>query len=211
MKITADYYIDTRLAELDSYQKTFSELFYFLEEEELFFIPEDESWCAIEVIEHLNNFAEHYLPQWTAICKAEYAREKPNFRLSWTAKKLRQWMEGDPRPGSLMNRVPRGFEPRRLRDENLKISPQKMMENFLSDMDQLRRILKVIPHSKELRKARVKLANSALSMPAITALELYIPHIGRHLKQADRILSGGREALAARRKAAEENRLPDSE
>lgn len=191
MKIQADYYVDTRLAEIDSYQRTFEKLYYYLEEDELFFIPEGETWAAIEVIEHLNYFSELYLPQWTKICKKEGAKPSAKFKLSWTSKRLRQWMESDPDPSNKWNQAPKNSLPRRMKDEKLKIDAQKMMENFISDLDQLRRIVKIIPHSKSLRRARVHMAVKSLRIPAITALELYIPHIGHHMKQAERILQGG--------------------
>ena len=42
MKVNA--FIASRLEELASYKKQFENVFYFLEEEELFFIPKDEKW-----------------------------------------------------------------------------------------------------------------------------------------------------------------------
>ncbi|MEY2962801.1 MAG: hypothetical protein RL754_62 [Bacteroidota bacterium] len=192
-KTDVQFYIDTRLAEIDSYQKTFERLFYFLEDDELFFIPEGEQWAAIEVIEHLNFFAELYLPQWTSLCKMEGSiSQTPTLKIGWSARKLRQWMEGDPDPSNKWNTAPKQSLPRRLRDENLRINAQKMLENFISDLDQLRRIVKIIPHSPKLRRSRVHMAVKAIRIPALSALELYIPHIGRHMKQAERILNGGR-------------------
>ena len=58
-----DQYLKQRTAELSQHQQTFQRLFYFLEDQELLFIPDGESWAAIECIEHLNFVSEHYLPQ----------------------------------------------------------------------------------------------------------------------------------------------------
>ena len=72
-------FIDSRLEELANYKKQFETAFYFLEEDELFFIPEGEQWSAIECIEHINNVNEGYLPQLTKVCQAEEASQVKNF------------------------------------------------------------------------------------------------------------------------------------
>gem|GEM_PF-5396180 len=51
-------YIANRLNELAQHKAQFERAFYFLEDEELFFIPEGEQWSAIECIEHINNVNE---------------------------------------------------------------------------------------------------------------------------------------------------------
>ena len=74
MKVNA--YIVSRLEELASLKKQFESAFYFLEDEELFFIPNGEKWSAIECIEHINNLNEVYLPQLTDVCKKNNASQK---------------------------------------------------------------------------------------------------------------------------------------
>ena len=74
MKVNA--FIASRLEELDAYKKQFENVFYFLEEDELFFIPRDEKWSAIECIEHINNLNEVYLPQLTEVCKKKTPLKK---------------------------------------------------------------------------------------------------------------------------------------
>ena len=56
MKVTE--FIDSRLEELALYKTQFESSFYFLEDDELFFIPTGEKWSAIECIEHINNLNE---------------------------------------------------------------------------------------------------------------------------------------------------------
>lgn len=188
MKLAVEEYIQSRLQELDGYQERFSKLYYFLEKDELMAIPPHEKWSAAEVIEHLNAGSELYLPQWTAICKEERASTSTHVHVGWIARKLRTWMETQPKQGSKWNESPEAFQPRRLRDENLVIDPQKMLENFISDLDQVRKIIKIIPNSPTLSRKRVKTAAN-ISLPALATLELYLPHIGRHLNQAERIIT----------------------
>ena len=68
---------------------------------------------------------------------------------------------------------------------------QKVMENFISDLSQLEKIIRIIPESPELRNTRVMSAAPPIKFKSITALEMLIPHIGRHLSQAESLLSGG--------------------
>lgn len=65
------------------------------------------------------------------------------------------------------------------------------MENFISDLGQIERILRIIPESPELRNTKVISALPPVRIKALTALQLIVPHIGRHLEQAERILRGG--------------------
>ena len=66
------------------------------------------------------------------------------------------------------------------------------MENFIADLSQLEKIIRIIPESPELRNTRVMSAAPPIKFRAITALEMLLPHIGRHLSQAERILNGGK-------------------
>ena len=56
----------------------------------------------------------------------------------------------------------------------------------------IERLLRIIPESPELRNAKVISARPPVRIKALTALQLIVPHIGRHLEQAERILKGGR-------------------
>ena len=95
------------------------------------------------------------------------------------------------KPGSTKVPAPKALLPRRMRDSKLKISAQKVMENFISDLGQIERILRIIPESPELRNTKVISALPPVRIKALTALQLIVPHIGRHLEQAERILRGG--------------------
>ena len=189
MKLTVEHYIESRLQELHQAREDFQRLFYFLEDTELLFIPEGELWSAIECIEHLNNTAEHYLPQLTKICKRENATESKTLRLSWIAGKLRHAMGT---AANMKMTAPKRVQPRRLTNKDLKIAPQKVMENFISDLSQIEKILRIVPHSPELRNTKVMSAAPPIKVKTLTGLEMMVPHIGRHLEQAERILAGGR-------------------
>jgi hypothetical protein len=189
MKVNA--FIVSRLEELASYKKQFENVFYFLEEEELFFIPKDEKWSAIECVEHINNLNEVYLPQLTEVCKKKNASQKELIELSWWQKRLRNMMSPLDHPKSKKIRTRTKLQPRRIQNPDHKISAQKVMENFISDLSQLEKIIRIIPESPELRNTRVMSAAPPIKFKSITALEMLIPHIGRHLAQAERILSGG--------------------
>ncbi|PSR07083.1 MAG: hypothetical protein C7N14_06290 [Bacteroidetes bacterium] len=189
MKVNA--FIASRLEELDAYKKQFENVFYFLEEDELFFIPRDEKWSAIECIEHINNLNEVYLPQLTEVCKKKNASQKELIELSWWQKRLRNMMSPLDHPKSKKIRTRTKLQPRRIQNPDHKISAQKVMENFISDLSQLEKIIRIIPESPELRNTRVMSAAPPIKFKSITALEMLIPHIGRHLSQAERILSGG--------------------
>ncbi|MGB1266997.1 MAG: DinB family protein [Schleiferiaceae bacterium] len=189
MKVNA--FIVSRLEELASYKKQFENVFYFLEEEELFFIPKDEKWSAIECVEHINNLNEVYLPQLTEVCKKKNASQKELIELSWWQKRLRNMMSPLDHPKSKKIRTRTKLQPRRIQNPDHKISAQKVMENFISDLSQLEKIIRIIPESPELRNTRVMSAAPPIKFKSITALEMLIPHIGRHLSQAERILSGG--------------------
>jgi hypothetical protein len=189
MKVNA--FIVSRLEELASYKKQFENVFYFLEEEELFFIPKDEKWSAIECVEHINNLNEVYLPQLTEVCKKKNASQKELIELSWWQKRLRNMMSPLDHPKSKKIRTRTKLQPRRIQNPDHKISAQKVMENFISDLSQLEKIIRIIPESPELRNTRVMSAAPPIKFKSITALEMLIPHIGRHLSQAERILNGG--------------------
>lgn len=190
MKVNA--YIVSRLEELAAYKKQFESAFYFLEDEELFFIPNGEKWSAIECIEHINNLNEVYLPQLTNVCKKNNASQKDVLQLTWWQKRLRTMMSPLDLPKSKKMRTRAKLQPRRIQNPNLKISAQKVMENFIADLSQLEKIVRIIPESAELRNTRVMSAAPPIKFKSITALEMLLPHIGRHLSQAERILNGGK-------------------
>lgn len=190
MKVNA--YIVSRLEELASYKKQFESAFYFLEDEELFFIPNGEKWSAIECIEHINNLNEVYLPQLTDVCKKNNTSQKDVLQLTWWQKRLRTMMSPLDHPKSKKMRTRAKLQPRRIQNPNLKISAQKVMENFIADLSQLEKIVRIIPESAELRNTRVMSAAPPIKFKSITALEMLLPHIGRHLSQAERILNGGK-------------------
>jgi hypothetical protein len=189
--MTTAEYIEERLGELAQHKQHFERLFYFLEEEELFFIPEGEQWSAIECIEHINNVNEAYLAQLTKVCQLDQASQTQDLPLSWFQRKAYQWMSPLSKPGATKVPAPKALLPRRMRDSKLKISAQKVMENFISDLGQIERILRIIPESPELRNTKVISALPPVRIKALTALQLIVPHIGRHLEQAERILRGG--------------------
>ena len=190
MKVNA--YIVSRLEELAAYKKQFESAFYFLEDEELFFIPNGEKWSAIECIEHINNLNEVYLPQLTNVCKKNNASQKDVLQLTWWQKRLRTMMSPLDLPKSKKMRTRAKLQPRRIQNPNLKISAQKVMENFIADLSQLEKIVRIIPESAELRNTRVMSAAPPIKFKSITTLEMLLPHIGRHLSQAERILNGGK-------------------
>ena len=190
-------FIDSRLAELANYKKQFETAFYFLEEDELFFIPEGEQWSAIECIEHINNVNEGYLPQLTKVCQAEEASQSEELTLTWFQKKAHGWMSPLSKPEARKIRAPKKLQPRRIQNPELKLSAQKVMENFISDLSQIEKILRIIPHSPELRNTKVMSAAPPIKVKTLTGLEMMVPHIGRHLEQAERILKGGRLAKEA--------------
>ena len=189
MKVNA--YIAFRLEEIASYKKQFESSFYFLEDEELFFIPNGEKWSAIECIEHINNLNEVYLPQLTDVCKKNNASQKDVLKLTWWQKRLRNMMSPLDHPKSKKMGTRAKLQPRRIQDPNLKISAQKVMENFIADLSQLEKIVRIIPESAELRNTRVMSAAPPIKFKSITALEMLLPHIGRHLDQAERIINYG--------------------
>ena len=193
-------FIDSRLAELAAYKKQFESAFYFLEEDELFFIPEGEQWSAIECIEHINNVNEGYLPQLTKVCQAEEASQTEELTLSWFQKKARGWMSPLSTPEARTIRTPKKLQPRRIQNPELKLSAQKVMENFISDLSQIEKILRIIPHSPELRNTKVMSAAPPIKVKTLTGLEMMVPHIGRHLEQAERILNSGKLVRKAEQK-----------
>ena len=89
----APEYITNRLNELAQHKAQFEQVFYFLEDDELFFIPEGELWSAIECIEHINNVNEVYLPQLTKVCQLTDAKESSALEMGWLTKKARVWMQ----------------------------------------------------------------------------------------------------------------------
>lgn len=190
----AHEYITNRLNELAQHKAQFERAFYFLEDDELFFIPEGEQWSAIECIEHINNVNEVYLPQLTQVCQLPEAKESDTIRMGWFTTKARVWMQPITNPKALKIPVPKKLKPRRLRNPDLKIAPQKVMENFIADLSQIERLVRIIPHSQGLCDSQVTSALPPFKIKSITALEIIIPHIARHLAQAERILKGGKLA-----------------
>ena len=172
----------------------FEQVFYFLEDDELFFIPEGELWSAIECIEHINNVNEVYLPQLTKVCQLTDAKESSALEMGWLTKKARVWMQPITKAKALKIPAPKKLKPRRLRNPNLKIAPQKVMENFISDLSQIEKLVRIIPNSKDLCDSWVTSALPPFKIKSITALEIIIQHIARHLAQAERILNGGKLA-----------------
>jgi hypothetical protein len=134
---------------------------------------------------------EAYLAQLTKVCQLDQASQTQDLPLSWFQRKAYQWMSPLSKPGSTKVPAPKALLPRRMRDSKLKISAQKVMENFISDLGQIERILRIIPESPELRNTKVISALPPVRIKALTALQLIVPHIGRHLEQAERILKGG--------------------
>lgn len=190
----AQEYIGNRLNELSQHKAQFERAFYFLEDEELFFIPEGEQWSAIECIEHINNVNEVYLPQLTKVCQLTDAKESSALEMGWLTKKARVWMQPITKAKALKIPAPKKLKPRRLRNPNLKIAPQKVMENFISDLSQIEKLVRIIPNSKDLCDSWVTSALPPFKIKSITALEIIIQHIARHLAQAERILNGGKLA-----------------
>lgn len=183
-------YIVNRLNELAQHQAQFERAFYFLEDEELFFIPEGEQWSPIECIEHINNVNEVYLPQLTKVCQLPKAKESSSIKMGWFTKKARVWMQPLTKAKSMKIPAPKKLQPRRLRNPDLKIAPQKVMENFIADLSQIEKLVRIIPNSQDLCNTKVTSALPPLKIKSITALEIIIPHIARHLTQAERILNG---------------------
>ena len=190
--MTVNSFIVSRLEELAIYKEQFESIFYFLENEELFFIPNGEKWSAIECIEHINNLNEVYLPQLTDVCKKKNASLKDVIQLTWWQQRLRNMMLPLDHPKSKKMRTKANLQPRRIHNPNLKISAQKVMENLISDLSQLEKIIRIIPRSPELRNTRVMSTVSPIKFKSITALEMLLPHIGRHLDQAERIINCGK-------------------
>ena len=190
----AQEYIGNRLNELAQHKAQFERVFYFLEDEELFFIPEGEQWSTIECIEHINNVNEVYLPQLTKVCQLTDAKESSALEMGWLTKKARVWMQPITKAKALKIPAPKKLKPRRLRNPNLKIAPQKVMENFISDLSQIEKLVRIIPNSKDLCDSWVTSALPPFKIKSITALEIIIEHIARHLAQAERILNGGKLA-----------------
>ena len=190
----ATEYIALRLDELALYKAQFERGFYFLEDDELFFIPEGEKWSAIECIEHTNYVNEVFLPQLTQVCQLPEAKESSALNMGWFTKKVKRWMQPFTGTKTIKIPVPRKLKPRRLRDPNLKIAPQKVMENFIADLSQIEKLVRIIPNSQDLCNSRVTSTLPPFKVKSITALEIIIPHIGRHLAQAERILKGGKLA-----------------
>ncbi len=190
----APEYITNRLNELAQHKAQFELVFYFLEDDELFFIPEGELWSAIECIEHINNVNEVYLPQLTKVCQLTDAKESSALEMGWLTKKARVWMQPITKAKALKIPAPKKLKPRRLRNPNLKIAPQKVMENFISDLSQIEKLVRINPNSKDLCDSWVTSALPPFKIKSITALEIIIQHIARHLAQAERILNGGKLA-----------------
>ena len=190
----AQEYIGNRLNELSQHKAQFERAFYFLEDEELFFIPEGEQWSTIECIEHINNVNEVYLPQLTKVCQLTDAKESSALEMGWLTKKARVWMQPITKAKALKIPAPKKLKPRRLRNPNLKIAPQKVMENFISDLSQIEKLVRIIPNSKDLCDSWVTSALPPFKIKSITALEIIIQQIARHLAQAERILNGGKLA-----------------
>ena len=190
----AQEYIGNRLNELSQHKAQFERAFYFLEDEELFFIPEGEQWSTIECIEHINNVNEVYLPQLTKVCQLTDAKESSALEMGWLTKKARVWMQPITKAKALKIPAPKKLKPRRLRNPNLKIAPQKVMENFISDLSQIEKLVRIIPNSKDLCDSWITSALPPFKIKSITALEIIIQHIARHLAQAERILNGGKLA-----------------
>ncbi len=190
----AQEYITTRLNELAQHKAQFERAFYFLEDDELFFIPEGEHWSAIECIEHINNVNEVYLPQLTKVCQLPEAKETNTLNMGWFTKKAREWMHPITKAKRLKIPSPKKLQPRRLNNPDLRIAPQKVMENFIADLTQIEKLVRIIPNSQDLCNAMVTSALPPFKVKSITALEIIIPHIARHLTQADRILNGGKLA-----------------
>ena len=132
----------------------FERAFYFLEDEELFFIPEGEQWSAIECIEHINNVNEVYLPQLTKVCQLPEAKESSSIKMGWFTKKAHAWMQPLTKAKALKIPAPKKLKPRRLRNPDLKIAPQKVMENFIADLSQIEKLVRIIPNSQDLCNTR---------------------------------------------------------
>ncbi|NCF53332.1 MAG: hypothetical protein GWP31_01505 [Bacteroidetes bacterium] len=190
----ANAYISDRLKELAQHKAQFERAFYFLEDDELFFIPEGEKWSAIECIEHINNVNEVYLPQLTAVCQLPEAKESSSIKMGWFTKKAHAWMQPLTKAKTLKIPAPKKLKPRRLRNPDLKIAPQKVMENFIADLSQIEKLVRIIPNSPDLCNAKITSALPPIKIKSLTALEIIIPHIARHLMQAERILNGGKLA-----------------
>ena len=190
----AHEYITNRLKELAQHKAQFERAFYFLEDDELFFIPESEQWSAIECIEHINNVNELYLPQLTQVCQLPEAKESSSIKMGWFTKKAHAWMQPLTKAKALKIPAPKKLKPRRLRNPDLKIAPQKVMENFIADLSQIEKLVRIIPNSPDLCNAKITSALPPIKIKSLTALEIIIPHMARHLKQAERILNGGKLA-----------------
>lgn len=185
-------YLLQRTTELNQHQQTFHRLFYFLEDQELLFIPEGESWAAIECIEHLNFVFEYYLPQLKAISISDASsRKQTEISLNKSSILIRKFMTNNMGLGQRSIHAARKLKPRRLQKHGHKFSPQKAMENFIDDLDDLKKIISIIVSSTTLSNIKVNTTRPFLKIRSVTAIEYLIPHIGRHLDQAERILNGG--------------------
>ncbi len=135
-----------------------------------------------------------YLPQLTAVCQLPEAKESSSIKMGWFTKKAHAWMQPLTKAKALKIPAPKKLKPRRLRNPDLKIAPQKVMENFIADLSQIEKLVRIIPNSPDLCNAKITSALPPIKIKSLTALEIIIPHIARHLMQAERILNGGKLA-----------------
>ena len=144
-------FIDSRLEELAAYKKQFESAFTSLRRTNYSSFPRAKSGLPLSALS-INNVNEGYLPQLTVLSSGK-ASQSEELTLSWFQKKARGWMSPLSKPEARKIRAPKKLQPRHIQNPELKLSAQKVMENFIPDLSQIERSY-AIPLRPELGTPR---------------------------------------------------------
>ena len=150
--------------------------------EQLNFKTDPESWSVLECVEHLNRYAEFYIPEIKSRLSKGYKASNNTFKTGMLGNYFTQSMK----PKEKLKKI-KTFKSMNPINSNVELGSLEKFITFQNDL------LGILEKSKSVDLKKVK---TSISISKIIKLRLgdtlsfYVYHIERHLQQAERALKG---------------------
>jgi len=154
-----------------------------------------DSWNVLECLEHLNLYAQYYLPLIEKKIKGQKNSQKQNYSPSWLGQYFAMAMKKDPRKvgeNGVVNPKKNGAM-KTFKNKNALNRPlgQQTIKTFIEDQKKLGVLLKACQHV-DLDKVRIPITISFLIRLKLgDTLRFFVYHIERHVRQAQRAAQNG--------------------
>ncbi|MBD1428135.1 DinB family protein [Sphingobacterium litopenaei] len=142
--------------------------------------PNESSWNILECIEHLNRYADYYLPEIREAIQNSNSTPNSDFKSSWLGNYFAQSMLPKDKPNKMKT-----FKSKNPIHQNLSI---EVLDKFLNQQNDL---INLLMQARYVNLNITKIKTSLSSLIRINlgdTFKFYINHIMRHLKQIENIL-----------------------